>query len=1094
MRGLRARIAAVAALVALAVVGLLGAYGYGHDYQLHRGFTALAQLPRAGTGRLLTVQFYSPALHRRADYMVYLPPGYSQGRRYPVYYLLHGMPGQPKVFVDIANMDVRLDNQLSLGRAGPMILVYPDGRIGGSVFSDSEWANTSAGDFESYVLDVVHDVDQRFSTLPHRQDRVIGGFSAGAYGALNIALHHLGEFSNVQSWSGYFNQTRTGVFARAGQASLAYNSPLTYVSRLGRSPLPYPLRVYMFVGRDDEVSSQQQAMAQALRRAGAQVQQQTFPGGHDWSVWYPRLNQVLDLAWGEIRRPAVRVISAAPVPVAAATSPSPHRLRHTHSELRLLAALLLALISGALINLGFVLQQRGHLNALQRGHETLLDGFRDRSWLVGQGVGWIGFLGQIVAVAMAPLTLVQAFCAGSLALSVPLAARLGGQRVSRDQLAFIAVIAVCLASLPVGFAPGHNHLHAGLLIAAALLAMLASAELGPLATTAGRAIAAGALYGAADAAIKADAVVVHVHGAAGLLSGWPVLAGLCTLGGFMCFQAALRGGDAVQPLTLMNALTAVTAVALGLLAFGEPLGTTPIARAAHVFAIAVVLACVRPLARTQQRLVHALGAEGAGPEGPAPAPARERRTALGVAASSLLAAPVLIGGCLIATGLLYMLRSAGWPSLGPAIADSLPLLQLAGFAGQPLLSVLLAGLGAGLVVGAALSWVARRQRLFFVAIFGTALMLIASDASYALARNLRFDQVLLNRAPGLGAWLIGTLMALGAAVTRHRPVSHTVKLRARTISLPIGRPAALEGPLVVAPLLALGITVAVLAAFILPSNHARAKDRDSRVLAPAGPRPGGLATVEFYSRALGRKADYLVYLPSEYRRSHRLPVFYMLHGLPGRPLAFTVDAGVETKLEDLIRRHQIRPMILVFPDGRIDGRTHTDSEWANTPSGHYDSYVVDVVRDVDHRFATLRNRRDRAIAGLSAGAYGAINVALHHVALFGSVQVWSGYFRQTPTGVFTAATPRTVAYNSPMDYVLRLRPVLRKYRLDAFLYSGTDDRERNQTPTMTALLVAEGADAHYAIYRGGHSWKLWAPRVDDMLIRASRQFSTARRS
>lgn len=195
MTRLLARIVAVLGAAALLAVALSGAYSYGRNYDLHRGFSKLVQLRRAGSGRLEAVQFYSMALHRNAGYLVYLPPHYSSARHYPVYYLLHGMPGQPKVFVDIANMDVRLDNQLSLGHARPMILVYPDGRIGGSVFSDSEWANTSSGAFESYVIEVMHNVDQRFATIARRQDRVIGGFSSGAYGAINIALHHLSDFA-----------------------------------------------------------------------------------------------------------------------------------------------------------------------------------------------------------------------------------------------------------------------------------------------------------------------------------------------------------------------------------------------------------------------------------------------------------------------------------------------------------------------------------------------------------------------------------------------------------------------------------------------------------------------------------------------------------------------------------------------------------------------------------------------------------------------------------------------------------------------------------------------------------------------------------
>ena len=44
----------------------------------------MVKVPRAGTGRLLKIVFSSPALHRRADYLTYLPPGYTPHKRYPV--------------------------------------------------------------------------------------------------------------------------------------------------------------------------------------------------------------------------------------------------------------------------------------------------------------------------------------------------------------------------------------------------------------------------------------------------------------------------------------------------------------------------------------------------------------------------------------------------------------------------------------------------------------------------------------------------------------------------------------------------------------------------------------------------------------------------------------------------------------------------------------------------------------------------------------------------------------------------------------------------------------------------------------------------
>jgi enterochelin esterase-like enzyme len=1124
MRKFTSRLVLVLVAAAITVTGLSGAYSYGREYSLHRGFSALVQLPRAGTGRLESVKFYSMALHRDADYLVYLPPHYSPRHRYPVYYLLHGMPGQPKVFVDIANMDVRLDNQLSLGRARPMILVYPDGRIGGSVFSDSEWADTPSGHFESYVIEVMHDVDGRFATLPYRADRVIAGFSAGAYGAINIALYHLADFGNVQAWSGYFTQTPTGVFAHASRATLAYNSPIDYVATLGRALAQYPLRVYMFIGRDDGGSRQQPSMVSALRAAGAQVQARTYPGGHDWSVWYPRLNQMLDLASRDAADPlrVPRLLasrragsSAAALRLERAPALGPHvrRRRRRHlPEQQLLGALLLALISAAIINLGFVLQHRGHSRALAGGRRGLPGGFRERSWVIGQGVGWVGFAGQIVAVALAPLTLVQAFSAGSLALSVPLAARLFGYRLSPRQLLVIGIIALSLISLPIGFAGRHGHLHGGLLIVTLMGVMLAASLLAPVIGTAGRAIAAGAFYGAADAAIKATAVTLHGHGGAGFAAGWVIFAALCTFGGFLAFQAALRGGDAVRPLSLMNAFTAVTAIVLGMAAFGEPLGSTPAAGIAHAAAIALVIACVRPLARAQQRLVDGepeIGStEPVGTQAGVAADAVVSRAkpVLRTIAGAVLGAGALVTCSLVALGLLYRLQELRWLAVGPRVPDALPLLQLAGLDGQPVARVVVVGLLSGVVLGLVLIRVNRWRRVVIVAILAALLLLLASDASYALARNLRLEPILLNRTPPVGPWLEALVIAAGCALPG--PVGAS-RLRAYAPGL-VRVSARVRAHPVLASALAGAIAVAS-AAVLLPSTYAGAEftrlgDTQQAALPPAftPPRPhsepftiraysqaaaGHLVTIYFYSKALHKKTEYLVYVPRQYKVSRPLPVFYMLHGMPGRPLAFTVNAGVESKLQALIREHLASPMILVFPDGRIDGNTQSDSEWANTPSGQFESYVVNVVHDVDDRFATRLCRQDRAIAGLSAGAYGAANIGLHQIALFSVIQAWSGYFIETHNGVFADATRSQMAYNSPLDYVWTIKRQLREYPLRAFLYVGDDDSDRDQIFSMAAALKDVGADVQYAVYPGGHSWGLWSPRIDQMLTMASYDFA-----
>jgi hypothetical protein len=270
----------------------------------------------------------------------------------------------------------------------------------------------------------------------------------------------------------------------------------------------------------------------------------------------------------------------------------------------MLGGLLLALGSAALINLGFLLQQRG----LHRGHGAgrwLRGAVRDPAWLSGQALGWIGFAAQIAAVAMAPLALVQAFAAGGLALSVPLAAGAFRHPVSRSDAVAVLLIAAGLATLPMGSSTAADRLDAGsLLVALGVGAVAGTALITARRGVWPRALAAGIFYGSADAAIKAVSLDWRAHGSAALLSGWTAVALVCTFAGFLAFQSALRGDGVVAAISLMNAGAALVAVACGLGAFGESLGAGAGATVAHLLAIAVVLGCLPVLAAAQDAIVE----------------------------------------------------------------------------------------------------------------------------------------------------------------------------------------------------------------------------------------------------------------------------------------------------------------------------------------------------------------------------------------------------------------------------------------------------------------------------------------------------------
>jgi len=271
----------------------------------------------------------------------------------------------------------------------------------------------------------------------------------------------------------------------------------------------------------------------------------------------------------------------------------------------LTAGLIAAVASAAAINLGYLLQHSGlgDVRVLGDGRAALLRAsFRSRRWRWGQTLGIAGFAVQVAAVAIAPLSLVQAFAAGGLALSVPLASRLFGHRVTRRQAFAVGAMAAALAVLPLGLPDRREQLHELIFYLTMLPLLVAALFCASRSSAAARAVGAGLAYGVADAAVKALSVRWQAQGVAALASPWTALFLAGTLTGFIALQGALREAGPVTAVSLMTAFATLVSLSGGLAAFGESFGTRASTVVLHGAAVAVVLACVRPLAAAQAEI------------------------------------------------------------------------------------------------------------------------------------------------------------------------------------------------------------------------------------------------------------------------------------------------------------------------------------------------------------------------------------------------------------------------------------------------------------------------------------------------------------
>jgi S-formylglutathione hydrolase FrmB len=252
--------------------------------------------PSRSAGHVVERGFRSVAIDGKLRLAVYLPPGYETSRlRYPVVYFLHGLPAAATAFRGIDFLRRALD---ASGRAA--MIVAPQGARNGD--TDPEYLDWGPG--RRWETAIAHEVpayvDSHFRTIPDRRARAIVGLSAGGYGAVLVALHHLDRFSVVESWSGYFHPTNPQGTAPLDLGSSAKNaraSAHTFVSSLRRAFARRPTFFAFYVGRgDDRFRDENELLNRELVSAGVPHVFHVYPGGHMLSVWTTHARAWLGLA------------------------------------------------------------------------------------------------------------------------------------------------------------------------------------------------------------------------------------------------------------------------------------------------------------------------------------------------------------------------------------------------------------------------------------------------------------------------------------------------------------------------------------------------------------------------------------------------------------------------------------------------------------------------------------------------------------------------------------------------------------------------------------------------------------------------------
>jgi putative tributyrin esterase len=219
--------------------------------------------------------------------------------------------------------------------------------------------------------------------------------------------------------------------------------------------------------------------------------------------------------------------------------------------------------------------------------------------------------------------------------------------------------------------------------------------------------------------------------------------------------------------------------------------------------------------------------------------------------------------------------------------------------------------------------------------------------------------------------------------------------------------------------------------------------------------------------------QYRVIMPASLIPGQKLPVVYLLHGGGGGFREWSNYSDVAYFAES--------GLILVMPEGN-------SSYYANAvdpPADRYEDYIArDLISDVEGKFPVATGRANRAIAGLSMGGFGAVNLALHHPDLFVFVAGLSSAIdvprrafsikrlqqSRHYDSIFGSAGSQTRRDNDPFVLLRNADPQAAPY---FFLTCGEQEGLLPANREFASLLAQRHFRIEFHTVRGGHDWNQW---------------------
>lgn len=256
-------------------------------------------------------------------------------------------------------------------------------------------------------------------------------------------------------------------------------------------------------------------------------------------------------------------------------------------------------------------------------------------------------------------------------------------------------------------------------------------------------------------------------------------------------------------------------------------------------------------------------------------------------------------------------------------------------------------------------------------------------------------------------------------------------------------------------------------------------------------------SLEFNSSKLNYPVKYSIYLPADYETSSRnYPVVYLLHGYSDDETGW-IQFGEANRIADKgIENGDFPSTIIVMPDGKVtwycnafDGR----DSWQ-------DMFIQEFIPYIENKYRIRKKKEFRAIAGLSMGGFGALQISMRNPDLFSTcVAMSSGTFTdkeilKMEDERYTKLFEKIFGENqrkedrlsgtweafSPL-HLIKTAPIEKLKTIRFYIDCGDDDFLYKGNSTLHIEMRDMKIPHEYRVREGSHSWSYWRTGLYDGL-------------